>query len=182
MADGGMVALRDALGKILEQDHPDLLREGVALLYRELMEAEVAAQAGAALYERSEDRVVYRAGRAPLRPGGRDDDGPHHAVADPRTAALEAREPMGTIFTRYTISNARFVQLIGAALVLALLVTSLEPLQRIFGTVELTSRQWGICLLGPIAFIAVAEAAKLLDRHLGRVRRAPWRGIRMRHR
>jgi putative transposase len=65
MADGGMVALRDALGKILEQDHPDLLREGVALLYRELMEAEVAAQAGAELYERSDDRVVYRNGYRP---------------------------------------------------------------------------------------------------------------------
>ena len=38
--------------------------------------------------------------------------------------ALEAREPTGTIFKRYTIANRRFVQLIGAALVLAFLVTS----------------------------------------------------------
>ena len=65
-------------------------------------------------------------------------------------AALEVREPTETIFTRYTIANRRFVQLIGAALVLTFLVTALSPLQRIFDTVPLTSSQWGICLLGPI--------------------------------
>src|SRR5947207_10500080 len=43
--------------------------------------------------------------------------------------ALEAREPTGSIFTRYTISNRRFVQLIGAALALTFLVTALSPLQ-----------------------------------------------------
>jgi putative transposase len=62
MADAGMVALRDALGKILESEHGDLLREGVALVLREVMEAEVAEQAGAERYERSEDRVAYRNG------------------------------------------------------------------------------------------------------------------------
>ena len=64
-------------------------------------------------------------------------------------AALEAREPTGTIFSRYTIANRRFVQLIGAALALTFLVTELQPLQRIFDTVSLTSAQ-GICLPGPI--------------------------------
>ena len=67
-------------------------------------------------------------------------------------AALECREPTGTIFTRYTIANRRFVQLIGATLVLTFLVTELSPLQRIFDTVPLTSSQWGICLLGPIVY------------------------------
>jgi hypothetical protein len=42
-------------------------------------------------------------------------------------AALEAREPTETIFKRYTIENRRFVQLIGAALVLSFLVTALSP-------------------------------------------------------
>jgi Ca2+-transporting ATPase len=81
-------------------------------------------------------------------------------------AALEARETTGTIFTRYTIENRRFVQLVGGALVLTFLVTSLEPLQRIFDTVALTSRQWGICLLGPLVYIVVAELIKLADRNL----------------
>ena len=83
-------------------------------------------------------------------------------------ATLEVREPMGTIFTRYTIANRRFVYLIGAALVLTLLVTELSFLQRIFDTVSLTSDQWGICLIGPIAYVALIELAKLVDRRVGR--------------
>jgi P-type Ca2+ transporter type 2C len=79
-------------------------------------------------------------------------------------AALEAREPTESIFTRYTIANRRFVQLIGAASVLVFLVTTLSSLQRIFDTVSLTSEQWGICLLGPVVFLAVAELGKLLER------------------
>jgi Ca2+-transporting ATPase len=85
-------------------------------------------------------------------------------------AAMEARESTGTIFTRYTIANRRFVQLMGAALVLSFLVTSLAPLQRMFATVSLTASQWGICFLGPIGFVAVVELAKLIDR---RARRRP---------
>jgi Ca2+-transporting ATPase len=79
-------------------------------------------------------------------------------------AALESREPRETIFRRYTLANRRFVQLIGIALVLTFLVTALAPLQRIFDTVPLTSSQWGVCLLGPVVFVVVAELGKLLDR------------------
>jgi P-type Ca2+ transporter type 2C len=82
-------------------------------------------------------------------------------------AALECREPTGTIFKRYTIENRRFVQLIGFALALTFLVTELSPLQRIFETVSLTSSQWGICLLGPIAYLAITELGKLYDRRTG---------------
>ena len=82
--------------------------------------------------------------------------------------AMEVRETSATIFTRYTISNRRFVQLIGIATVLTFLVTSLGPLQRIFDTVPLTSSQWGVCLLGPIVFLAFAELGKLADRRFGR--------------
>jgi Ca2+-transporting ATPase len=52
----------------------------------------------------------------------------------------------------------------GTAFVLTFLVTALGPLQRIFDTVDLTSRQWGICLLGPIVFLAFAKLGKLIDR------------------
>jgi putative transposase len=62
MADEGMVALRDALGKILESEHADLLREGVALVVGEVMELEASARAGAERYERSPDRASYRNG------------------------------------------------------------------------------------------------------------------------
>jgi Ca2+-transporting ATPase len=79
-------------------------------------------------------------------------------------AALEVREPTRTIFSRYMLENRRFVQLIGVTLVLTFLVTELNFLQRIFDTVSLTSSQWGICLLGPIVYLAIAETVKLFDR------------------
>ena len=82
-------------------------------------------------------------------------------------AALEAREPEDTIFKRYTIANRRFVQLLGAALVLSLLVTTLSPLQRIFDTQALTAAQWGICLLGPLVYLALTELGKWFDRRSG---------------
>jgi hypothetical protein len=47
MADEGMVALREALGKIMESEHADLLRESVALVVREVMELEASERAGA---------------------------------------------------------------------------------------------------------------------------------------
>jgi Ca2+-transporting ATPase len=86
--------------------------------------------------------------------------------------ALEVRETTGTIFSRYTIANRRFVQLIGGALVLTFLVTELAPLQRIFDTVSLSSSQWGICLLTPIAYLALVELGKLVDRRSGRTEAA----------
>jgi Ca2+-transporting ATPase len=88
-------------------------------------------------------------------------------------AALEAREPTGTIFSRYTIANRRFVYLIVAALAATLLVTEIGFLQRIFDTVSLTSSQWGICFLGPIIYVVVLELIKLGDRHLGRTQPVP---------
>jgi Ca2+-transporting ATPase len=82
-------------------------------------------------------------------------------------AALESREPTASIFSRYTIANRRFVQLIGLALVLTFLVTALSALNRIFDTVPLTSSQWGICLLGPLVYLAYSELSKFLDRRAG---------------
>ena len=79
-------------------------------------------------------------------------------------AAVEVREPTQTAFSRYTIENRRFVQLIGLTLLLTFLVTELDFLQRIFDTVSLTSAQWGICLLGPIVYLAVTELVKVFDR------------------
>jgi Ca2+-transporting ATPase len=83
-------------------------------------------------------------------------------------AAMEVREPAQTIFSRYTFENRRFVKLIGLTLVLTLLVTELDFLQRIFDTVSLTSSQWGLCLLGPVLYLAVAELVKALDRRSGK--------------
>jgi Ca2+-transporting ATPase len=88
-------------------------------------------------------------------------------------AALEAREPGETIFKRYTIENRRFVQLVGGALVLSLLVTTLSPLQRIFDTRALTAAQWGVCLIGPVVYLALTELGKWFNRRTGEVHAAP---------
>lgn len=47
--------------------HADLLREGVALILREVMEVEVAQLAGGERYERAGARQAYRNGYRPRR-------------------------------------------------------------------------------------------------------------------
>ena len=50
------------VGKLLEEDDVDLLREGVRVLAQAVMETEVSGQIGAAPYERSSERSAYRNG------------------------------------------------------------------------------------------------------------------------
>ena len=67
----------------------------------------------------------------------------------------------------------RFIVLILVTLVLTLLVTELNFLQRIFDTVSLTSRQWGICLVATVIAVVMVEASKLLLRRTGWASAAP---------
>jgi transposase-like protein len=50
------------VGKLLEQDDVDALREGVRVLAQAVMETEVSGQIGAVPYERSTERIAYRNG------------------------------------------------------------------------------------------------------------------------
>src|SRR3990170_753053 len=50
------------VGKLLEENDVDVLREGVRVLAQLVMEAEVSGQIGAGLYERSSERTAYRNG------------------------------------------------------------------------------------------------------------------------
>src|SRR5437764_6344207 len=50
------------VGKLLEQDDVDALREGVRVLAQAVMETEVSSQIGAAPYERNSERLAYRNG------------------------------------------------------------------------------------------------------------------------
>jgi len=50
------------VGKLLEEQDGDVLREGVRLLAQALMESEVTSLVGAGRHERSEDRTAYRNG------------------------------------------------------------------------------------------------------------------------
>ncbi|SEE88138.1 cation-translocating P-type ATPase [Jiangella alba] len=77
-------------------------------------------------------------------------------------AAVEWRDPLRTIFTRDTLANGRFVRLMLVAGALTFVVTAIGALQRIFDTVELTSTQWGICLLAPLGYLVLAEIEKLV--------------------
>jgi putative transposase len=65
MADKPSIALPEELGKLMAREHADVVREGVELILRQIMEAEVAASVGAGRYERTDERVSYRNGYRP---------------------------------------------------------------------------------------------------------------------
>src|ERR1700749_3419023 len=56
MAEGRSLTAREAVEGVLASEHADVLRESVALMVREIMEAEIAQLAGAELGERAPDR------------------------------------------------------------------------------------------------------------------------------
>jgi Ca2+-transporting ATPase len=76
-------------------------------------------------------------------------------------AAMEWRDSRAGIFSRSTLANGRFVVLVLAAAGLTFLVTTLDGLQRIFGTVGLSGDQWRACGLAVLVYLVLAEIAKL---------------------
>jgi hypothetical protein len=62
MTDVGRMSVQELLGKVLADEHADVLRQAVVWLAEQLMEAEVTAAAGAGYGERSGDRVARRNG------------------------------------------------------------------------------------------------------------------------
>jgi transposase-like protein len=62
MTDVGRMSVGELVGKVLADEHADVLRQAVVWLAQELMEAEVAQQAGAGYGQRSGDRVARRNG------------------------------------------------------------------------------------------------------------------------
>jgi transposase-like protein len=62
MADEQSMTVREALGKVLGDEHADVLRESVRMILGELMEAEVSKLAGAERYEHTPERVAQRNG------------------------------------------------------------------------------------------------------------------------
>jgi transposase-like protein len=59
MAEDRMMTPADVVARAMAGEHGDLLRDAVALVVRELMEAEVQTLTGAGRGERSEDRVTH---------------------------------------------------------------------------------------------------------------------------
>jgi putative transposase len=65
MAEGRRMTAADVAANVLAGEHGDFVRDAVALVARELMEAEICAEVGAELGEVSETRVAYRNGYRP---------------------------------------------------------------------------------------------------------------------
>ena len=65
MAEGRRMTAVDVVAGVLAGEHGDFVREAVALVARELMEAEVSLEVGAELGEVSESRVTHRNGYRP---------------------------------------------------------------------------------------------------------------------
>jgi hypothetical protein len=62
MAERARMTAAQLADKLLQDEHADVLRESVAWMARELMEAEVSAKVGAELGERSLERTTHRNG------------------------------------------------------------------------------------------------------------------------
>jgi putative transposase len=67
MAEGHRMTAAQLADKLLGDEHADVLRESVAWMARELMEADVSARIGAELGERSLERSTHRNGYRPRR-------------------------------------------------------------------------------------------------------------------
>ncbi|MFE7408051.1 HAD-IC family P-type ATPase [Isoptericola sp. NPDC057559] len=83
-------------------------------------------------------------------------------------AALEWRDQRASILSHDTLANGRFVVLMLVALGLTFLVTTLDGLERIFGTTPLDGGQWGVCALVALGYLLVVEAGKAVLRALER--------------
>jgi putative transposase len=65
MAEDRMMTAADVVAELMGGEHGDLLRDAIALVCRELMEAEISSQVGAGHGERSPERVAHRNGYRP---------------------------------------------------------------------------------------------------------------------
>ncbi len=65
MTDGQSMTTRELVRRTLLDEHGDFLREAVAMVAAQLMEAEVTAQIGAGRGEVSAERVTHRNGYRP---------------------------------------------------------------------------------------------------------------------
>src|SRR2546426_12344622 len=76
------------VGKLLEEDDVDLVREGVRVLAQALMETEVSSQIGAGPYERNSARTADR-------------NGYRTRTWDTRGGTIELKVPKGTAGTYF---------------------------------------------------------------------------------
>jgi Ca2+-transporting ATPase len=83
---------------------------------------------------------------------------------------LLSRDQRGTMFDRDSIPGAAQLRRYGIALLAIVAITTIDILERIFGTGEMTFNQWLTCIGLALAIVVVEEAIKLFLRR--RVHRA----------
>jgi Ca2+-transporting ATPase len=79
-------------------------------------------------------------------------------------AGLLARDARHTILDRDALPDSAQVRRYGLALLAIVLVTALDPLQRVFGTTGLTFAQWCVCVGLAGSLVLFEEATKLVLR------------------
>src|SRR5438128_6627667 len=65
MAEGHRMTAAELVAKVMAGEHGDFVREAVALIAHELMEAEISVEVGAELHEVSPQRTTHRNGYRP---------------------------------------------------------------------------------------------------------------------
>jgi Ca2+-transporting ATPase len=78
--------------------------------------------------------------------------------------ALESNEERISVFGSETLANTRLIKMAGLSVLALFVVTELGFLQRIFDTVELTGKQWLICIGFNLAILVYIEAVKFFLR------------------
>ncbi len=79
-------------------------------------------------------------------------------------AGLLSRDQRNTLFDRDAIPDIAQVRRYGIALLAIIVITTIDFLERIFGTGELTFDQWLICIGLALTIVVVEEAVKLVLR------------------
>jgi P-type Ca2+ transporter type 2C len=77
---------------------------------------------------------------------------------------LLARDQRNTIFNRAALPGPTQLRRYGIALLAIIAVTTIDVLERIFGTVELNLSQWSICIGIAASLVVVEELIKVVIR------------------
>ncbi|MFI2486982.1 cation-translocating P-type ATPase [Promicromonospora kroppenstedtii] len=79
-------------------------------------------------------------------------------------AGLLSRDQLGTIFDRDAIPGAAQLRRYGLSLLAIVAITTIDLLERIFGTTGLDGQQWGLCILLALSLLVIEEIIKIFLR------------------
>ena len=79
-------------------------------------------------------------------------------------AAFECRSEIGTVFNLDTFNSSQMNKIAVAEVAGAFLITQMDALRRLLGTVQLTAQQWGLALLAALVLLAGWELGKWIAR------------------